>query len=277
MVLQIGVQGMVPWAKRPAFPDCVVLSASSPLWGRKGQALSLIVPGNVTGGRQPLRTEQNLKPSTKQTTKQPLKQGISGHASTQKRLLRRSGWQICAHVLRGMLIFVFLLALSLVAVQGRARAATCAATGTTEVTPADVYEARMAAKSADGAFDFSTGSLEAAKECADLLNRISSISLDQVAVPGMDEVLAAVRDSLEEAAQETIEEACRYVAGNTSNWARSQLSMARTSANDTASRLAGARVNVANPDLADVIATHRTRLRQGLPTYADLPSLRDLR
>lgn len=182
----------------------------------------------------------------------------------------------CGNIFCDMLIFIFLLVLSLVAVQGKARAASCAATGTAETSPADVYAARMAAKAADGAFDFSTGSMEAAKECAELVNRISSIRLDNVAVPGMDEVLDAVRDSLEEAAQETIEEACRYVAANTTNWARSQIGLARASANDTASSLAGARVNVANPDLADVIATHRTRLRQGLPTYSDLPSLRDL-
>lgn len=166
---------------------------------------------------------------------------------------------------------------SLVLQPGTAQATVCAATGSSEVTAADVHEARMTAKAADGAFDFSSGSLDAAKQCADLINRISSISLSNVAVPGMEEVLEAVREGMEEAVEETIEEACRYVAGTSTNWVRSQTSLARLTANATASKLAGAHVNVQRPDLSNIIAQHRSRFRAGLPTYSDLPSLRDLK
>ena len=38
-----------------------------------------------------------------------------------------------------------------------------------------------------------------------------------------------------------------------------------------------ANINVTNPNTSAILATYRNRLKQGLPTYADLPSLRDLR
>ncbi len=156
-------------------------------------------------------------------------------------------------------------------------AATCAGTGKNETTPADVYEARMTAKAANGAFDFSSGSMEAAKICADLINRLSSVTLSSVSVPTLEEVMEAVKEAAEEVVEETVEEACRYVANTTTNWVRSQTSYARQSANSTASDLVGARVNVSNPSASSVAATYRSRLRQKLPTYSDLPSLRDLR
>lgn len=160
---------------------------------------------------------------------------------------------------------------------GEVHAATCAGTGKNETTPADVYEARMTAKAANGAFDFSSGSMEAAKICADLINRLSSVTLSSVSVPSLEDVMEAIKDAAEEVVEETVEEACRYVANTTTNWVRSQTGYARQSANSTASDLVGARVNVSNPSASSVAATYRSRLRQKLPTYSDLPSLRDLR
>lgn len=224
---------------------------------------------------------QNTMQKTQQQTKQDLMQNTAQH--TQHHTTCRQG-AAARHVVQTAqhaslclcLLCCLVLAGLCTLLPGAAKASVCAATGSREVTPADVHETRMTAKAADGAFDFSSGSLDAAKECADLINRISSISLSNVAVPGMEEVLDAVRESMEEAAEETIEEACRYVAGTSSSWVRSQISTARLTANATASELAGAHVNVQRPDISDVIATHRSRFRAGLPTYADLPSLRDL-
>lgn len=158
-----------------------------------------------------------------------------------------------------------------------ARAAACPATGSVETTEADVHAARMAAKVSDGTFDFSSGAMDAAKECAELLNRLSRVSLGGLAVPSREEIFEAVREATEEIVEDTVEEACRYVATTSSNWVRSQMSLARQSASNAASDLVGARVDVTRPDPASVAATYRSRFRQGLPTYSDLPSLRDLR
>ena len=208
-----------------------------------------------------------------------LKAGDPGHCSVTGFVTGLASWLASGRFVRPMirtvgLTMVLAIALTMVPAffPGTGVAATCTATGRSETTPADVYEARMAAKAADGAFDFSSGAMEAAKVCADLINRLSSVTLSGIGVPTLEDVMQAVQDILEE----TVEEACRYVANTTTNWVRSQTSYARQSANSTASSLVGARVNVSNPSASSVAATYRSRLRQNLPTYSDLPSLRDL-
>ena len=89
-------------------------------------------------------------------------------------------------------------------------------------------------------------------------------------------MLEALEEAVEEGVQETVEEACRYVAATGTNWVRSQISLVRTTANAQASELVQANVNVTNPNTSAILATYRNRLKQGLPTYADLPSLKDL-
>ncbi len=174
--------------------------------------------------------------------------------------------------LAGGLVLVLALLLSSVT----CHSAACRATGKVELTSADVHAARMQAKVEDGAFDFSSGSLAAARQCADLVNRLTSVSLGNIGIPGADEVLEALEEAVEEGVQETVEEACRYVAATGTNWVRSQISLVRTTANAQASELVQANVNVTNPNTSAILATYRNRLKQGLPTYADLPSLKDL-
>ncbi len=154
--------------------------------------------------------------------------------------------------------------------------AACAATGETELTPAAVHQARLEARAADGAYDFSSGALDAAKICADLISRISSVALGTYAVPGVDEIIEAIREQAASAVQDSEREACSYVAGTTLSWARSQAGLARSSANAQAGSLLRANVSVTNPSARSVIATWRSRLMGTLPRYSDLPSLRQL-
>ena len=174
------------------------------------------------------------------------------------------------------LALVSVLVLAAVLDPQACHSAVCRATGKAELTSADVHAARMQARVENGAFDFSSGSLAAARQCADLVNRLTSVSLGNIGIPGADEVLEALEEAVEEGVQETVEEACRYVAATGTNWVRSQISFVRNTANAQASELVQANVNVTNPNTSAILATYRNRLKQGLPTYADLPSLRDL-
>ncbi len=153
-------------------------------------------------------------------------------------------------------------------------AADCAATGTAELSQADVYQARMELKNKAGAFDFSSGSMDAAKACADLINRISSLSISGKTIPGLDDIAEAVKKQAQEAVNDTEEEACSYVAQTGRSWVSAQLGVIRTESNTKASQLAGAHVNVSNPNLNSVLGTYRTRFMGTLPRYSDMPGLK---
>ncbi len=155
-------------------------------------------------------------------------------------------------------------------------AAVCRATGRAEASPADVHAARMEAKAAAGAFDFSSGAFSAARECAELLSRLSSVQLGAVPVPDAQDVLEALRKAGAAGAYTGIEEVCRYTASTASTWVRSQTGILRAAADRTASELVRAPVHVTNPSLEGVTRAYARRLRRGLPGYADLPSLRRL-
>ncbi len=173
---------------------------------------------------------------------------------------------------------VRVLALSLLAAISLARPGAgfgaCAATGETELTPAAVHQARMEAKAADGAFDYSSGALDAAKVCADLISRISSVAMGSRSIPDIEEIVAALKDQIASAVQDSEREACAYVANTTTSWARSQAGLVRSRANAQASEMLKAHVSVTNPSARSVLATWRSRLMSGLPRYSDLPSLR---
>ena len=157
---------------------------------------------------------------------------------------------------------------------GSVQAGDCAATGTAELSQADVYQARMELKNKAGAYDFSSGAMDAAKACADLINRISSLSIDSKAIPGLDDIAEAVKKQAQDALNDTEEEACRYVAQTGRSWISSQLGLIRTESNAKASQLAGAHVSVSNPSLRAVLGTYRTRLMGTLPRYSDMPGLK---
>ncbi len=153
-------------------------------------------------------------------------------------------------------------------------AGDCAATGKAELSQADVYQARMALKNKAGAFDFSSGSMDAAKACADLINRISSLSISGKTIPGLDDIAEAIKKQAQGALSDTEEEACRYVAQTGRSWISAQIGLIRTESNAKASELAGAHVSVSNPSLRSVLGTYRTRFMGTLPRYSDMPGLR---
>ncbi len=154
------------------------------------------------------------------------------------------------------------------------QAQDCAATGAAELSPADVYQARMELKNKAGVFDFSSGSMDAAKACADLINRISSLSIDSKNIPGLDDIIEAVKKQAEGAVSDTEEEACRYVAQTGRSWVQAQIGTIRSESSARASELAGAHVSVTNPSLRSVLGTYRTRLMGQLPRYSDMPGLK---
>ncbi|MDO5537360.1 MAG: hypothetical protein Q4F72_07525 [Desulfovibrionaceae bacterium] len=132
----------------------------------------------------------------------------------------------------------------------------------------------MEAKSADGAFNLSSGALDAAKACADLISRISSVAIGSHSIPGVDEIVEALAETAQDAVTDTAREACQYTASTSTAWVRSQASTLRSTANSQASNLVGARVSVTNPSVRSVLNTYRSRLRGKLPGYSDLPSLK---
>ena len=168
---------------------------------------------------------------------------------------------------------IMLLPLLVLLPEAAADAQECGATGANELSQADVYQQRMALKNEAGSFSFSSGAMDAAKTCADLINRISSLGIGSQSIPGMEEILAAVKKQGEEAVQDAEEEACRYVAQTGTSWVSAQISTIKTAAGRKADELAGTHVNVTNPNLRSMSAAYRSRLMGGLPRYSDLPGL----
>ena len=168
---------------------------------------------------------------------------------------------------------ILLLPLLVLLPAAAADAQECGATGANELSQADVYQQRMALKNEAGSFSFSSGAMEAAKTCADLINRISSLGIGSQSIPGMEEILAAVKKQGEEAVQDAEEEACRYVAQTGTSWVSAQIWTIKTAASRKADELAGTHVNVTNPNLRSLSAAYRSRLMGGLPRYSDLPGL----
>ncbi len=185
---------------------------------------------------------------------------------------RKRRLPLCPSIIIPICMLMFTLLFP--AFPGSVQAGDCAATGTAELSQADVYQARMELKNKAGVFDFSSGSMDAAKACADLINRISSLSIDSKTIPGLDDIIEAVKKQAEGALNDTEEEACRYVAQTGRSWIAAQIGLIRTESNAKASELAGAHVSVTNPSLRSVLGTYRTRLMGQLPRYSDMPGLK---